>query len=130
MTLSTSVNTQKIAIHYLYASLGTAVFAIIYEIFSHQVYSNYMIYAFLYPLTGLILYGICLLVPKITPCDLVRNLLACTILTLTLSSIFKGVLEIYGTTNSLTKYYDYAAIGLGILTLIFYLVQLFKPQSK
>ncbi len=130
MTLSTSASTQKIAIHYLYAALATAIFAFIYEIFSHQVYSNYMIYPFLYPTLGLIFYGSCLLVPKMTPCGLVRNLLACTLLTLTLGSLFKGVLEIYGTTNSLTRYYDYASIILGALTLIFYLVQLLKPQRK
>ena len=34
------------------AAAGTMTFAVIYELFSHQVYSNYMIFAFLIPLLG------------------------------------------------------------------------------
>ena len=37
---------------YAAAALGTAIFAAIYECFSHRVYSGFMIFAFLVPLLG------------------------------------------------------------------------------
>ena len=38
--------------HYATAALGTALFAAVYECFSHQVYSGFMVFAFLFPLLG------------------------------------------------------------------------------
>ena len=90
-----------------------AIFAAIYEYFSHQVYSPFMICAFLFP----VILGI---VPDLfrsridgnngnteltqksqrkVP-DITLTLQQCGIYTLTIGSIFKGVLDIYGTTNS------------------------------
>ena len=75
-------------------------FAAIYEAFSHQVYSLFMIGAFLFP----VLLGIVpdLIRKKIghTGNEIALTLQQCGIYTLTVGSIFRGILEIYGTTNS------------------------------
>lgn len=74
-------------------------FAAIYEAFSHQVYSLFMIGAFLFP----VLLGI---VPDLirkkmghTGNEIALALQQCGIYTLTVGSIFRGILDIYGTTN-------------------------------
>ncbi len=43
---------KKISFRYLMGALFCIVFAVIYESFSHQVYSGYMIFAFALPLVG------------------------------------------------------------------------------
>ena len=73
---------MKKTIRYVFLSVFIFVFAQIYEYFSHGVYSNYMLYAFLIPFLGLA-------VPSF--------LWKCGIATLTVGSIYKGILEIYGT---------------------------------
>ena len=58
MTLCTSVTdpggkaAAKTAFVYLLTALFLAFFGAVYELFSHGVYSYYMIYAFAFPLAG------------------------------------------------------------------------------
>lgn len=92
---------------YLVLSIFCALFGAVYELFSHEVYSFYMIYAFGFPLVGGALpYGI-LSVFHLSKSSsvLARNLYHSGIATLTVGSIVRGILDIYGTTNSLSKYY-------------------------
>lgn len=91
---------------YLLIALFCVCFGAIYEHFSHQVYSFHMIYAFLFPLVGgsLVFFGISLW-DRPMPVHLACNLYHSGIATLTVGSIFTGVLEIYGTTNRLTIVY-------------------------
>ena len=42
----------KTALVYFISSVVTVVFSIVYSFFSHEVYSDYLTYAFLYPLIG------------------------------------------------------------------------------
>ena len=91
---------------YLIASIVLAIAGGVYELFSHGVYSYYMIYAFMIPL----LLG-CL--PYLADTrgffkragSAVEELLLASIATMTIGSVIKGVLEIYGTTNTLTAVY-------------------------
>lgn len=90
-------------------------FAAIYETCSHQVYSLFMIGAFLFP----VLLGI---VPDLirkkmghTGNEIALALQQCGIYTLTVGSIFRGILEIYGTTNSAGTVYWVAGIGLYVV---------------
>lgn len=91
------------------ATVFTAIFGAIYEYFSFGVYSFYMIYAFLIPL----LFGV---LPwlymaehsssrKGYPPRLSVNLSNAGIATLTVGAIFRGILEIYGTTSVYSRYY-------------------------
>ena len=102
---------------YAAAALGTAIFAAIYECFSHRVYSRAMILAFLYPLLGGLVPAMLLLFAKEErqPGEWSRSLWAAGIASLTLGSLFRGVLEIYGTTSRLSAVYP--ALGWTLLAL-------------
>ena len=107
---------KKQGITYIVFSILTMIFGIVYECFSHNVFSYFMMYAFLIPLicggvlsfiiyTGILKCGI----------RISNNLYNAGIATLTIGSIIKGVLEIYGTTN--VKVYLYVIVGFGLLLL-------------
>ena len=100
-----------------------AIFGAIYEIFSHEVYSYYMIYAFMIPLVlGVGLYIWMLLFGKKYPEGLSLRMWNYGIITLAVGCVFKGVLEIYGTTNRLIVVYPIAAaLLLGIGAVSFFL---------
>lgn len=96
------------------------VFGFVYELFSHQVYSNYMVYAFAIPLLGGTLVYLALgIAQRFTyPCAAARYLYHSGLAALTVGSIVRGILDIYGTTNSLTKWY--AIVGFGLLIVSFF----------
>ena len=112
-----TLDTDKTIKQYIFISLLCFIISFIYELFSHGVYSNYMIFAGIIPLSlGALFY---LLIRKINPFSIMSKYLynsfvAC----LTLWMYVNGILEIYGTTNNLVDYYIYVVIGLLILTII------------
>lgn len=96
-------------IKYWIFSLVTAVFGLIYVHFSHGVFSGYMAFAFLIPLLG----GAAMLLPVFRRRG--TFLWRCGILTLTVGSLVRGALDIYGTTSRLCGIYW--ILGGGFLTL-------------
>ncbi len=93
----------------LLAGLWFAFFGAVYERFSHEVYSFFMIYAFGVPLClGALPYGLLALKGRRLPGTFL-NLWNSALLTLTVGCVFKGVLDIYGTTNRLLIVYPTAA---------------------
>ncbi len=116
---------EKIGLVYLLISIFCALFGAIYEHFSHEVYSGYMIYAFAFPLVGgaLPLMGMVQLRSPTLPGRVSLNLYNAGIATVTVGSIMEGVLAIYGTTNDLLKLYWYVGavlIAVGILLFLFH----------
>ena len=108
--------------NYLLAALVCLVFGLIYERFSHQVYSPFMLGAFLIPLMG----GAGLfaaLGPKVWPGPLCRTMYHSALAALTVGSIFRGVLDIYGTTNRLGAVYWAAGALLIVSTLGLYIME-------
>ena len=101
---------------YLLISLFCALFGAVYEMFSHEVYSFYMIYAFVFPLAGgalpFLILSILLFHIRWYPGTIGRNLYHSGIATLTVGSIVQGILDIYGTTNRLTRIDWYMGISL------------------
>jgi len=97
----------RIARNYAAASLFCALFGAVYELFSHEVYSYSMIYAFIIPLAGGALPFLAIATGRIKrfPGSISRGLFHAAIATLTVGSIMKGVLEIYGTTSALLPAY-------------------------
>lgn len=96
----------KIALGYLIAAALCAIIGAVYELFSYEVYSYFMLYAFAFPLCGAFLYLIYALLPECAlPGDFDRLLGHAGIATLTIGSFMTGVLEIYGTTNLLVMIY-------------------------
>lgn len=127
MILSTLVTNRthlKTAFTYLLISIFVAFFGGIYEVFSHGVYSNFMLYAFAFPLVGGCLPFFALGMWSYignekhpihfkAPNTFTRNLHHSGIATLTIGSVIRGVLDIYGTTNYLSNVYW--IIGSGFL---------------
>ncbi len=114
----------RIARNYLFVAVVCAVIGFVYELFSHGVWSIYMIGAFAVPLVlGTLVNLIIALFRMKTPGMAAETLYACGIATLTLGSLLTGVLEIYGTTNTLLEYYWLVGAGFAGLGIIFYLAQ-------
>ena len=112
----------KTAFVYLLAAVFCALFGGVYERFSHSVYSYDMLYAFAYPLLGGAVPFLALGLLGRYPNAPARSIYHCGIATLTVGSIIRGVLEIYGTTNELTVWYSavgaaltFAGIVVGLL---------------
>ena len=102
---------------YLLVTFICLFFGMIYEMFSHQIYSLYMIYAFLIPfLFGYVpTYYLCKKKKSIN--RIIVNFYNASIGNFTLYSIFRGILEIYGTTNQLLNVYLYVGLLFIILSM-------------
>ena len=98
---------------------------LIYEHFSHGVYSASMALMFLFPLIGgTIPFGIMTLSEHPHyPGSPEKNIYDCGIATLTVGSCFKGALDIYGTTSRFSSIYVAAGLFLTALGLITYIVK-------
>ena len=123
----------KTALVYLLISLFCGLFGAIYEVFSHEVYSFYMLYAFVFPLAcgtlPFLIIGLCSRMPY--PNAVSRNLYHSGIATCTVGSIMLGVLEIYGTTNHLTDLYWPVGIAFLLFGIVLYIMQFLKgPDTK
>lgn len=116
------VNPGRTGLVYLSAALFCALFGAIYEHFSHGVYSGFMIYAFVFPLAfGALPFFAMAITGRRFPRRLPFNLYNAGIATLTVGSIFRGVLDIYGTTNSLITVYWVFGTGLTLIGAVLYL---------
>ena len=101
MSILTSAQTPaaRSAKHYALAALGCAIFSAIYECFSHEVYSPWMVGLCAVPLFTGALPALAIARLRIHVSWIASQLWACAVLTLTLGCCFAGVLEIYGTTS-------------------------------
>ncbi len=113
----------KTGFAYLFVTLFLVLFGAVYEHFSHEVYSWYMLYAFAIPLVcGVFLFfalGFSERIPL--PHRAAANLYHSGVAALTTGCVFKGVLEIYGTTNKLIKVYWIAGFGFLVCAVALYL---------
>ena len=109
---------------YLLISLFCLLFGAVYEMYSHEVYSYYMIYAFCFPLVGgtLAFRILSFLKWMKYPSVASRSLYHSGIATLTVGSLVRGVLDIYGTTNALSAYYWQIGFLLSGIGIIVYLI--------
>ena len=90
-----------------------ALFGAVYEYFGHGVYSPYMIYAFALPLTlGALPWCALSLKARRPMCCGAARLWDSGVLTLAVGSVFRGVLDIFGTTNRLVAVYPAAGAAL------------------
>ena len=107
-----------------------ALFGAIYEAFSHEVYSYFMIYAFAVPLTlGVLPYAL-LLISLNYPGRAALNLWNSGNAAISVGCVFRGVLEIYGTTNSLSVIYPVSGLLLLTAGLITGIVGLKRKQKN
>ena len=118
---------KKHLVFNLAGTLFLVLFGAVYEMFSHGVFSFYMLYAFSIPLVfGVTLYLILLFLRKY-PDRVFLNLWNSAIVAFSAGSVFKGVLEIYGTTNSLVIVYPICGYILAVSALA---SLLFAPVKK
>ena len=116
----------KKALVFVAVSAFCAFFGAVYELFSHEVYSYFMIYAFAVPLLLGALPLLSLTLWGRRPLrKAALSVWSAGIATLTVGCMFKGVLDIYGTTNRLIVVYPAAGAFLLVLGLVIY----FWPQS-
>lgn len=118
----------KIIVTYLLLTLVCLLFSIIYEHFSHGVYSDYMVYMFAIPLFGGVLpFGIIGLIKNSPlPRRLVINLYNSGIATLTIGSCLSGALAIYGTNSDLVYIYLFFGSSITIAAIVIYLFNFLK----
>lgn len=110
-----------------------AVFGIVYEQFSHGVNSNYMWFAWAWVLGfGVIPYLVLYLAPiKKVPGTLSECVYNLGVALITTRSIFKGVLEIYGKTNSkMVLIYTILAIVFLVAGVALYLYGFLTSKKK
>jgi hypothetical protein len=113
---------EKIGWAYLIAAMLCALFGAVYEMFSHDVYSSFMVFAFAIPLLGgaapflALAHLRSIRLPDQAACRLYH----CGIATLTVGCIMEGVLAIYGTTNDLSIVYWIAGQLLVVTALLKY----------
>lgn len=118
---------------YLGVFLFVALVGFIYEQFSHGVYSFFMAFAFLFPMVlGFLPYLALFLFGKnIFPSEITSDIYNAGVATITVASLFKGVLDIYGTTRDVHTYTLFiSGIVLLALGLISYLVILIISKKK
>ena len=112
---------------YLLATVGSAIFGAVYELFSHGVYSCFMIGAFAFPLLlGAIPFFLMQKRGKPFP-GKTSDLVHAGVAALTVGSILQGVLEIYGTSNPFMIVYWVAG---GTLTAIGWLLTFIKQAVR
>lgn len=131
LTKKSDEKLDKISKIYLRISAFCIIFAAIYEYFSHEVYSAFMIFAFLIPFLGgtVVFFTIKRFATSTMPGESLVRLYNCGIATLTVGSIFQGVLEIYGTTNSLVNVYLAVGAMLIISAVAIYIRAVLKKHS-
>lgn len=112
-TLDTKINLKKQRKIYLCITLFVLLFSIIYEEFSHNVYTIFMYGAFLIPLIFGIVMSFVFMKYQSIKSNKIYN---AAVYTLTIASILEGVVKIYGTTNSKIYIFLIASIILFILS--------------
>ena len=100
--------------------ISCIIFSFIYELFSHGVISFYMCISFIFPLL-LLIEVLIIIKKKINIKVISHNLFKSGILTFTIYFVIMGVLEIYGTTNSLVIVYPMLGLSLLVLSIIIHL---------
>lgn len=115
-------------------TIFAAIFAAIYEFFSHDVFSKAMVFAFAYPLLlGFVPFFVFYKTEKNIPSDFSRLSYSFGVITMMVGSIFLGVLEIYGTTNKHHVIYYYVAgilLFVGIASWCYTIIKNKKMERK
>ena len=123
MYTSAKKSWENLSLIYLGITLFTALFGAVYEVFSHEVYSYYMIYAFAFPLIlGVLPCLNCLILDVQRVNRTAIHFWNSGVITLTVGSLFFGILEIYGTTNKLAFIYPIAGVLFLLAGMILWLI--------
>lgn len=114
---------RKQMLIYLLISMFCYIFGRVYEMFSHNVYSSYMMDAYIIPLILGFLVSLMISIFKLKINRLSVNIYNAGVSTITVYSILRGVLEIYGTTNTLINIYLFIGVPLLIIGSIISIIE-------
>ncbi len=116
---------------YLIVTIFVAFAGFVYERFSHNVFSYFMLYAFAFPFLGAFVYlTLAIAKVKFYPSVVTSQLLVATIATFCVGSIIMGVLEIYGTTSYLAGTYWCVGTVLSFITAVAFILDIVKNKEK
>ncbi len=110
---------------YTMVTVFCALFGAIYNLFGHGVYSFFMSFMFLWPLSAT-LGCLVLALSHLTPTRLSRNILNAGVATITAGSLLKGIFEIAGTSSP----YEILFFGTGIALVMMGVVVLIANKVK
>lgn len=132
MIYSTSNKSKKYLTIYIVVTLLCGIFSFVYEYFSHQVYSNFMVYLFTIPLIlGVIPQSIVYAKPKLETNNswqkIIHNFAIATLIS---GSILQGIVEIYGTTSSFIIYFFIAGIIFLIVSMSLFIISHIKSKHE
>ena len=113
-------------------ALFCALFGMIYELFSHGVYSYHMLYFFLFPLAGgTVPFLLLAWKGHFFPDSRVVSLYHAGLAALTVGSCVSGILEIYGTTSDLIPiYWIFGSLMIGSAFLLYGLTAKNNREKK
>lgn len=135
MSISDIKSSKKTVLKHAFGNFLAALFCVlfgaVYELFSHDVFSYFMLYAFCFPLVLGTLPMLIMYMTKFShmPSRVVLNLYNSAIATLTFGSLFEGVLEIFGTMNDLTAVYWIVGFSLLLISVVLYAVGIIKEKK-
>jgi hypothetical protein len=122
-------DTSKLADGCMIAALITAVFGLIYEVFSFGVFSYAMIYAFGFFAVGGVLFWRVKGIKRKTVPAMAACFWNAGLATLTIGSVLKGVLDIYGSSNSLLFIFPILGIVDILVSLMLFRIRGSKGQA-
>ena len=118
---------KKTIIIYIVTTLFCILFNYVYSLFSHNVSSTYMQYAFVYSLIGGVGFYSILSLLKIYN-RIAYNLYNAAIATLTFGSIFQGIVDISG--SDVTYSNNYFILGTALLGISLFILFLMGKKAK
>jgi len=129
---SQKIKTLKTALLDLVLALLCALFGMIYELFSHGVYSYHMLYFFLFPLAGgTVPFLLLAWKGRFFPDSRAVSLYHAGLAALTVGSCASGILEIYGTTSDLIPiYWIFGSLTIGSALLLYGLTPKNNVEEK
>lgn len=122
---------RRYSLIFLCITLFCGLFSAVYEYFSHGVYSNYMVYLFMFPfIGGMLPYAVLGLAPHIQcPSRSASRLYNSGAATLAVGSCVKGVLDIYGTSSAYMPVYWAVGTVLVVIGLAIYFIGAGKRKA-
>lgn len=123
MSVSYKLTLRRSARPYLVFAALCAVFGIVYEYFSHGVYSPFMLFMFVFPLLGAAApLALSAMDGRRLPNRTERSLWGTGVATLAVGSGLRGVFDIYGTTVPAVGFYWLAGAALALSAAVLYLL--------
>jgi peptidoglycan/LPS O-acetylase OafA/YrhL len=118
------------ALGYIGASAFCLLLSSVYNLYSHDVYSNYMSLLFLWPLCGGMLATLGVKFAKGKQIRIAFNTFSSGIATLSAASVFKGILDIAHATSTYEILFWVVGIIMTTLGVLFYIITLVLAHQE